>query len=398
MKTQTLRAGLFLAVCWLALPAAAERPPVIAQQATAQAAIRGSDEADATQRAQQLALREAVQQVAGIMLRSDTVVANSTLLADTITAHSAGYIRSFEVLKTERKGNVMEVTVLAQVGRAELDKDVQAVRAMVRSLASRRLVVVVQEQTLLQDGKGVIASDHIQTAITAAFKKDGWTVLDANALSGQLEIASGVALGTPDAKRIADTSKADFVIYGTATFIQQTLPTRGSVLIATRGEQSLFPIEAQISLHMFATDSGSQIAQSSAKLTSVLERASGISYRAEAGNVANRDTDKYLAPLRQKVLEQLRDDAVNGRQLAVTVEGLQDFSAVQAFRNAMARAIDGVQDVTRGNFAKGKADFDVTFTGSSEDFATRLGAARFKGKPVRVTGVTGNTVTARVSH
>lgn len=395
MKTQALRAGLLLAISWFALPVAAKAPEVFTQEATAQAAIRGNDEADAAQRAQQLALREAVQQVAGIMLRSDTVVANSTLLADTITAHTAGYIRSFEVLKTERKGSVMEVTVKAQVGRTELDKDVQAVRALVKSLASKRLVVVIQEQTLGNDGKSVFATDHIQTAISEAFRKDGWTVLDPHAVAGKLELASGVALGTPEAKRIADLSKADFVIYGTATFREETLPKSYS---HHQGQQVIFPIQGQVALHMFATDSGTQIAQASTKVTSQGSRISAISYAQEARIVAEREASKYLAPLREKVLERLRDDAVNGRQLAVSVEGLEDFTAVQAFRNALSRAIDGVSDVTRGNFAKGKADFDVTFVGTSEDFATRLGAARFKGKPVRVTGVTGNTVTARVGR
>lgn len=396
MKTQALRAGILLAVCWFALPVEAKTPTVITQEASAQAAIRGNDEADATKRAQQLALREAVQQVAGIMLRSDTVVANSTLLADTITAHTAGYIRSYEVIKTERKGSVMEVTVKAQVGRAELDKDLQAVRAMVKSLASRRLVVVIQEQTLGADGKSVIASDHVQTAVSEAFRKDGWTVLDPHAVAGKLELSSGVALGTPDAKRIADLSKADFVVYGTASFQEEKI---NSVYNFNRDGQVLFPVQGQVSLSMFATDSGTQIAQSSVKLSSGgPEGASRNSYVDETAKLTTREASNYLAPLRQKVLERLRDDAVNGRQLALSVEGLEDFNAVQAFRRAMSRAIDGVNDVTRGNYAKGKADFDVTFVGSSEDFASRLGAARFKGQKVRITGVTGNTVTARVGR
>ena len=396
MKTQALRAGLLLAICSFALPVAAKAPEVITQEATAQAAIRGNDEADAAQRAQQLALREAVQQVAGIMLRSDTVVANSTLLADTITAHTAGYIRAFEVVRTERKGSVMEVTVKAQVGRAELDKDVRAVRALVKSLASKRLVVVIQEQTLGNDGKSVMATDHVQTAVTEAFRKDGWTVLDPHAVAGKLELSPGIALGTPDAKRIADLSKADFVVYGTASFREEKYVGRFNL---DKGGQKLFPVQGQVSLNMFATDTGTQIAQSSAKLGSGGKvGASRVSYVDETTSILTRKVASYLGPLREKVLERLRDDAVNGRQLAVTVEGLQDFSAVQAFRNALSRAIDGVSDVTRGNFAKGKADFDVTFVGSSEDFATRLGAAKFKGKPVRITGVTGNTVTARVGR
>lgn len=397
MKTQVLRAGLLLAICWFALPVAAKAPEVITQEATAQAAIRGNDEADAAQRAQQLALREAVQQVAGIMLRSDTVVANHTLLADTITAHTAGYIRSFEVVKTERKGSVVEVTVKAQVGRAELDKDVQAVRALVKSLASRRVVVVVQEQTLGVDGKSVIATDHIQTAVTEAFRKDGWTVLDPHAVAGKLELSSGIALGTPEAKRIADLSKADFVIYGTASFREEKI-VHDRMNLNARG-QVLFPVQGQVTLNVFATDSGTQIAQSTTTLTTGgRSGASRVSYADETASIARRASNSYLAPLREKVLERLRDDAVNGRQLAVTVEGLQDFNAVQAFRNALSRAIDGVSEVTRGNYAKGKADFDVTFAGSSEDFATRLGAAKFKGKPVRITGVTGNTVTASVGR
>ena len=377
--------------------AADKTPAVVTKTVTGEAAIVGKDEARAKQQARDEALREAVQQVAGVLLEADTVVLNSTLLSDRISANTTGYVRKYEVVKEEKTGNVMAVTVRAEVGTAELDKDVQAVKALVKRLGSKRLVIVIQEQTV--DGKGqVIASGNVGAVLTDAFKKDGWTILDPTFAAGQLNLASGVALGTPEAKKIADLSKADYVLYGTASFRNED---PGVMMKAADNEkQSYFPVSGAVDLAMFATDSGSQLSQVTTRLTYKKgddPRPRVINYEKSAADLAQIRSDEYLVPLRNKVLESLRSNEQNGNRVAVTVEGLRDFSSVKAFRGAIAKAIKGVKDVSSGNFGKGKAEFDVMFVGTTEAFAEELASARFKGKKVVVTGVTGNTITASVS-
>lgn len=373
--------------------ALAKQPAFVTKETTGQAVIVGKDLAAAQKQARDEALREAVQQVAGVLLQADTVVANSVLVSDTITANTAGYIRSYEVLKEETQGSVVSVTVRAQVGTAKLDEDLQAVRGLVKKLGSKRLVIVVQEQTYDEISKAVVESNHIAAAVTESFKRDGWTILDPTYAAGQLNLAPGVAMGTPEAKKIADLSKADYVLYGTATFRNQD---QGHLRVRN-GPQVVFPVTGVVSLSMFATDSGSQLARSNAEIRTGTTQGQGMSYEHSAATLAKTRADEYLKPLRAKVVESLRDGAMNGNRLAVTVTGLDDFTAAKAFRGAINKAIKGVREVSTGNFGEGKAQFDVTFVGSTEDFATELAAARFKGRKVVVTGVTGNTVTASVA-
>jgi len=386
--------GITLMALLVSTGALAKQPAFVTKEATGQAAIIGKDLASATKQARDQALREAVQQVAGVLLQADTVVANSVLVSDTITANTEGYIRSYEVLEEEAKGDVVTVTVRAQVGTAKLDEDLQAVRGLVKKLGSKRLVIVLQEQTYDEVSKAVVESNHVAAAITESFKRDGWTILDPTYAAGQLNLAPGVAMGTPEAKKIADLSKADYVIYGTATFRNQD---QGHLRVRNGGPQVVFPVTGVISLTMFATDSGSQLARSNAEIRPGTTKGQAMSYEHSAATLAKVRADEYLKPLRAKVVESLRDGAMNGNRLAVTVTGLDDFTAAKAFRGAINKAIKGVREVSTGNFGDGKAQFDVTFIGSTEDFATELSAARFKGRKVVVTGVTGNTVTASVA-
>jgi hypothetical protein len=63
------------------------------------------------------------------------------------------------------------------VGTAELDRDLQAVQALLKRLQGRRLVVLLQEQTI--DEKGVTTTSGVtSTVLTDAFKRDGWTMID----------------------------------------------------------------------------------------------------------------------------------------------------------------------------------------------------------------------------
>jgi hypothetical protein len=116
--------------------AADAQPVFIIKEATGEAAIMEGNRDKALQDATNAALREAVEQVAGVMVSSDTLTANSQLISDRILTNSAGYVRKYEILEKKEDRGVMKVTVRAEVGTAELDKDLQAVQALIRRSGS----------------------------------------------------------------------------------------------------------------------------------------------------------------------------------------------------------------------------------------------------------------------
>ena len=102
------------------------------REAEGEAAIVGGNVDRAAREAKEAALRSAVEQVAGVLVSSQSLAVNSQLVSDQVYAHSAGYVRSYEVLSQTTERNVVKVKVRAQVGTAELDRDLQAVQALVQ--------------------------------------------------------------------------------------------------------------------------------------------------------------------------------------------------------------------------------------------------------------------------
>ncbi|MGQ0508393.1 MAG: flagellar assembly protein T N-terminal domain-containing protein [Myxococcaceae bacterium] len=391
MKNLWLVSALILA----ATTAFAADPDVVVKEAAGEAAIVDGNRARAEKDAKDKALREAVEQVAGVMVSADTLTQNSQLISDRIYANSAGYVRKYDVVSKKEERGVMIVTIRAEVGKQQLDKDLQAVKALINRMGNRKLVIILQEQTY--DPRGAVTSSGVlSTVLTEAFKKDGWTIIDPAFAAGKLKLSSGVSLGTPEAKEIGELTKAEYILYGTVSFRNQAAdPNWGG--FDNKGKQLQFPVTGEWELTLFATDSGSQIAKVAGKFNSQPadlgpKGTYTISYERTAHDIAVHRGQEVVGAVRKAALEQLRDAEQNGNRLVVHVVGLSDYSAVQGFKKVLAESITGVRAVKPGTFGGGKAQFDVTFVGTTDELADRVGGKAFKGKKINVTGVTGNTL------
>src|SRR6476619_7241656 len=94
-----------------ALALAGEQPEFITKEVTGEAAIVKGDKIKAKEDAKQAALREAVAQVAGV------------LVSDTIFAKSEGYVHKYDITSEKEEAGVMKVSVKAEVGTKALDQD-----------------------------------------------------------------------------------------------------------------------------------------------------------------------------------------------------------------------------------------------------------------------------------
>src|SRR5579862_5301784 len=99
MRSTFLRVALCVAAAGWAAGAAerAKLPEEVTRETTGEAAIVDGNKERAEREARERALREAVEQVAGVLVSSSSLSANSELVSDQVYARSEGYIRSFEV-------------------------------------------------------------------------------------------------------------------------------------------------------------------------------------------------------------------------------------------------------------------------------------------------------------
>ena len=381
------------ALCSLvfATVALAGQPALVTQEATGEAAIVDGNKEAAFDEARRKAMREAVEQVVGVMVSAETLTRNNQLVSDRILSNSAGYVRDVKVLSRQEEDGVMKVTIRAQVGTAELDKDLQAVQALIRRLESTRLVILTQEQAI--DSHGVTTSSGVlATELTEGFKRDGWTLLDPNFAAGKLKLSAGVSLGSTEAKEIGELSKADYILYGNVNFRYQ--PPIGLFDKDASGNQTMFNVTGEYDLAIFATDSGSQLAKIVGKFNTGDMGKGGsnvLSYERTAHDIAVNKGKAIVAEVRRQVVEYLRSAEQNGNRLVMSVVGLPDFGAVQDFKRVL-EGMTGMREVKKGNFASRKAQFELTFVGTADELAEKLSSKNFKGKRISVTGATANTV------
>lgn len=375
----------------LAVVAGAEQPALVTKEATGEAAIVGGDKNAAFEQAKRQAIRAAVEQVAGTMVSSDTYAKNSQLVYDRILSNTTGYVKDVQVVSKSEEAGVMKVTLRAQVGTAEIDKDLQAVRQLLRRMEQTKLVILTQEHAI--DANGVTTSGSVMaTELTNSFKQDGWTILDPHFAAGKMKLSAGVALGTTEAKEIGELSKADYILYGTVNFRYQ--PPGGTFDKDEKGNQILFNVTGEYELSLFATDSGSQLAKLVGKFNTGDMGKKGsnlLSYERTAHDIAVNKGQAVVADVRKQVLEALRSNEQNGSRLVMNVVGITEFGAVQNFKKVL-EDVSGMRDVRKGPFASGKAQFELTYVGSTEELAEKLSNKSFKGKKISVTGVTANTV------
>lgn len=374
---------------------------VITKEGVGEAAIVNKDEVKAFEEAKQLALRNAIEQAAGVRIDADTVVVNNQLVRDQVFANTSGYVKKFDVLEKKADKGVMTVKVKADVITESLEKDIVAARDLVKRIGRPKVVILVQESTIQADGKAVINSNTFSTVLTEAFTGDGYDVKDPAFAAGKVRIAPGIVLQQGEAKEIGDLSKADFIMYGTATFRQQSFSDLdgGAQHTGAMIDKSLFLVSGEYDLSVFATRSGSQIAKLSNnfsfKNVGQGVQKSMVSYERTALELAKNRKDEINSQVRKAILEYFRNELVNGARLELSVGGLENFGAAKDFKKAL-EAMKGMKEAIQDSFSAGKAVYRITFLGSSQDLAELVEASTFKKKKLEVVSVSGTGLEVKV--
>jgi len=383
-----------LGLLLLALPAfAAEKvPPSVTQDAEGEAAIVGGNVDRAAREAKEAALRSAVEKVAGVLISSQSLAVNSQLVSDQVYSHSAGYVQSYEVLSQSSERNVVKVKVRAKVGTAALDKDLQAVQALVRRLQGKKLVILLQEQTI--DDKGVATSSGVtSTVLTDAFKRDGWTLIDPSFAAGKVRVASAVSLGATEAKEIGTLSKADYILYGTVAF--RDVPPDG-VLVQSSGPRTAFPLTGDYDFGVFETSAGSQLAKVSGKVRSAMNDVSVNSRQESAFSLVRAHEKEITGEVRKAVVESLRASEQNGARIVVEVHGVGDFTTLQSFRQHLPVWSAQVREAGSPSLTGGTGKVEVTYLGTAERLAEQIDGKALGKRKLSVTGVSSNALEVKL--
>ena len=200
------------AVSALSPPPRFAQATVVTKEGTGEAAIIAKDEQKAFDEAKDKALRNAVEQAAGVRIDADTAVINNQLVRDQVFANTTGYVKKYDVLSKKAEKGVMTVVVKADVITDNLDKDITAARDLIkRAGRPSSIMVLVQgaDPADLRQGRAV-GRHHLRDAGHGAHRglqePTAGTSRTRAFANGKVHVAAGAPRSAPPRRRRSATS------------------------------------------------------------------------------------------------------------------------------------------------------------------------------------------------
>jgi len=265
-------------LCWLALAG----PSYTSEEVRVEVEGRSTEGYEA---AEEVALREAVRQAAGVYVDSQTRVMDFQLVADCIYSRSAGYVKDKVILsKSLGPNNIYVVRIKATVKLGELKDDFAGLKMLIERKGRPGILLLVSEgNELAREYVGIA-----RTGLADYFEQRHFGIVDAEAMA---------AMEQRDAERAkiyGDDAKSAAVAVGLKAAYVMT----GKVDLAVE-EKELYGV-----VHHFvtATVRVKVVSSESAKL--ILEKSSTASVK------GSRSAQEYARATIQAAAEKVREDVL----------------------------------------------------------------------------------------
>ena len=327
------------------------------------------------------AKRDAVEVGLGAYISSETVV-TATSLTDNIYSKAQGFVKTFKVIK-ETKGpdGNWEITISAEVTAMldEVMQDEAALQTLLNSMNRPRIIFLIREDNLIDN----VPTDFAETKLLSVFYEKGFDVIDrqlVQALKGKPDYEEALSGNVAAASKVAGQLGADIIVIGTAK-----VSSGGKVYNMTSGQ-------ADINGKIVRGDTGDILA--------VVPNAHGkkphISPSTAGVNAMNDAAGKLGKEIIRQLIEKWSTAQSNFIKCYLVLKNV-DFMTYTMFGSFLnAQTVSGIKNAYSKSLNDGIAEYEVEFEGKAMDLAMGLSKTQPEGLNVKVTGITGNRVTAEV--
>lgn len=175
------------------------------------ARIFSNNEGSARRQALDNALQDAVKQGVGLLLDSQTVVKNWTVIKDEVFSSARGFVKSYTILRDEKENGVWYVEIDADVSSAEIKDKLSALRILHQKMGNKRLMVIYKpfHPDALEPNEGPVISalSEIQSELLNA----GFRVFDQRILGHVYDRMSQTGAAIEEWVKIADQHQVDIL-------------------------------------------------------------------------------------------------------------------------------------------------------------------------------------------
>ncbi len=336
--------------------------------------VTATGEGPSKSEAIQSALRRAVEQGVGVLIKSTTRVEDFQIMEDKIYSHSQGYVSKYEILSSLKKGDEHVVTVKAVVDEVVLKEDLKAIGALKMEMGNPRILVAFSNKP---SGKAFFNNrvflDEIFNGIVEALTDQKFRVVDKKS-------AQSFARQLVHTHEISDIDKA--AAAGLRYQAEYTLyyDVSGSV---KQGEVNT-TVQTRIKAQLI-DNTRAQVVTSK-----VVETAAHGQDKETAMEQAARDGGKkVVGPMLEQLRQTWEEMYQRGSLYMVIIEGMNNADVISAFTEKLEKfaAVTAAREVESGG---GKATFEAEYKGKRDqldrDIARAAGELGWKLKKVRAEG------------
>ncbi|MBI2412282.1 MAG: hypothetical protein HYV24_03635 [Deltaproteobacteria bacterium] len=328
----------------------ADEPRERTVEATGIATVSGGDLAVARDAAVADALRKAIEQAVGTLVASDTLVENYQPLRDNVYTKTAGYIRSYTVIREGQSPGLYQATVKAIVAIGNIKDDLGAMGLMQVKAERPRVLFMIAEKNIGRRyyafwwwGRSEYMGESIdmssaEASLKEKFMEKGFNVVDSSAGTVVIDDAFRVEdLSSERAARIGRDLNAEVVVYGKA------LATAGPRTPGSNVGSYIADITAQA----VRVDDG--VVLGSAKGHGVSRHISEVTGGTEALSKAAIDvSDKLIAQIAAKW-------SGGAQPVTLKITNINDYKRLSDIKNALKSRVRGVSAIYQRKFEGGTA-------------------------------------------
>ena len=327
------------------------------------------------------ALRKAVEQSVGLLVSSETMVADYQVLNDNVYTKTQGYVRSYNIVREGQMQDTYQVTVNATVAMGTIKNDLDALGLLMVKAEKPRILFLITEKGLGLDSDTMRVLGGSDADIPAAestmkelFLSKGFHVVDISAspdVSGGGQSSFG--LSRDKARKIGRALSAELVVKG------RSVVTQGMKLPGS----DVGSFMADISADVIRVDDGAVLA--SAKGHGVARNISAASGGADASARAASD-------LAAKLVDQIIAKWTRSNIVTIKVAGLTSYSATADLKNLLKKQVRGVENIYQRRFDDGVAVFELDVKVSAQQIADDI--ARLPNGRIKILSTSPNTIDA----
>jgi hypothetical protein len=344
------------------------------------------------------AKRDAVEIGLGAYISSETVV-TATSLTDNIYSKAQGFVKTFKVI-SENKGpdGNWEVTISAEVTAIldEVMQDEAALQTLLSSMNRPRIIFMIREINLVDN----IPTTFAETKLLSMFFEKGFDVVDrqmVQALKGEPDYEDALSGNVSAAAKIASQLGAEVIVIG------ETKISLGGVFFGTTS------VNSTMSVKIIKTDTGAILAVANATGkstdTSASLAATNSVIHEEEYWPNGKPKDRRLGSatiLGREIIRQLIEKWSTAQSNFVKcyiVLKNADFMSYTMFETFLkAQTVSGIRNAYSKSLNDGIAEYEIEFEGKAMDLAMGLSKTQPDGFNIKVTGITGNRITAEITQ